>query len=124
LPNLEKASINRDKLYEYALNPDHPSGRHKARVFSSVLGIERGHADVLAEIFKASLPRALAQQGPKTEHGASWVTYHEVVGLNGKAAIVTVAWIFQTEEPDEPKLVSCYIETENQVKLEQLLRRA
>jgi hypothetical protein len=124
LPNYEKASIDRDKLYEYALNPDHPNGRHKARVFSSALGIERWHADVLAEILKAGLPRAHAQQGSKTGHGDSWVTYHEVVGLNGRTAIVTVAWIFRKEEPDEPKLVSCYIETKNQVKLEQMLRRA
>jgi hypothetical protein len=93
LPNYDKASIDRDKLYEYALNPDHPSGRHKARVFSSALGIERWHADVLVEILRASLSRALAQQGPKTGYGDSWVTYHEVVGLNGKAAIVTVAVI-------------------------------
>jgi hypothetical protein len=49
------------------------------------------------------------------------VTYHEIVGLNLQAAIVTVAWIFKTEEPDTPLLVSCYIDTEQQEELAQLL---
>lgn len=30
-----------EKLAGYALDPAHPRGRHKARVFSSALGIER-----------------------------------------------------------------------------------
>jgi len=38
-----------------------------------------------------------------------------------QGAIVTVAWIFKAEEPDTPLLVSCYIETERQEELAQLL---
>jgi len=46
-----------------------------------------------------------------------------MVGVNAPA-IVTVAWIFKTEEPDIPVLVSCYIDTERQEELARLLRGA
>ena len=122
LPNLEHASVSREKLYEYVLNPEHPEGRHKARVFASVLGIERRHADVLAQIIIASLPRAAAGRRQDDEYGQSWTTYHEIVGLNAKTAIITVAWKILVEEPERPKLVSCYIDLDEQQELTQLLR--
>lgn len=39
-----KISVENRKLRDYCLNPHHPVGKHKARVFSSQLGIERGDA--------------------------------------------------------------------------------
>jgi hypothetical protein len=41
LPGAECARIPTDKLVRYALDPDHPRGRHKARVFAWALGIRR-----------------------------------------------------------------------------------
>lgn len=38
LPSGDQAVIDDDKLIGYCLNPEHPEGRHKARVFQSVLG--------------------------------------------------------------------------------------
>jgi len=35
IPNIERAIINPRKLYEYALNPNHPIGRNKAKVFEN-----------------------------------------------------------------------------------------
>ncbi len=39
LPNPEEAIIDSQKLSGYCLNPDHPDGQHKARVFQAVLGL-------------------------------------------------------------------------------------
>lgn len=39
LPGGEHAVVEIKKLRGYCLNPLHPRGRHKARVFSSVLGL-------------------------------------------------------------------------------------
>jgi hypothetical protein len=39
LPNGDQAEISMQKLIGYCLNPEHPSGKHKARVFESALGI-------------------------------------------------------------------------------------
>jgi hypothetical protein len=38
LPNGEASIVEIEKLWDYCLNLDHPRGRHKARVFLSVLG--------------------------------------------------------------------------------------
>ena len=37
------------KLRSYCLNPRHPRGRHKARVFASALGITRENAGLLRQ---------------------------------------------------------------------------
>jgi len=108
-------------LRDYILNMDHPQGRHKAIVFKSMLGIERHHAHVLAEVIRGTLGRALAQRGQVDEFGERWATYHEIIGLNGRPAIVTVAWMFKKEAPGIPVLISLYIEVEQQGKLAKLL---
>ncbi|SRR5712691_7344891 len=117
LPNLEEAAIRIEKLRDYALNMEHPEGRHKAAVFKEMLGIERRHADVLGELLRSTLPAAPAQPGKNDEYGAHWTTYHHIVGLNGQSAVVTVAWIFKKEQSEVPQLISCYIEPRKQEKL-------
>ncbi len=47
LPNGENAEILMQKLISYCLNPEHSSGKHKARVFASVLGITAENAEIL-----------------------------------------------------------------------------
>jgi len=37
MPGGDKAIVEREKLTGYCLNPNHPRGKHKARVFSLVL---------------------------------------------------------------------------------------
>ena len=41
LPRIDRAAIPTEKLVGYALDPSHPRGRHKARVFSAALAIDR-----------------------------------------------------------------------------------
>ncbi len=38
LPNAEKAFVDIEKLRGYCLNQFHERGKHKARLFSSILG--------------------------------------------------------------------------------------
>ena len=122
MPQRERAFVPVEKLRDYALNPTHPEGRSKAVIFKEMLGIERRHANVLAELIKATLPRAPARSGSEDKYGQWWRTYHPIIGLNGREAVVTVAWIFKTQQPDVPVLISCYIEAQEQEKLRQLLR--
>jgi hypothetical protein len=121
LPNLEQAVIPLEKLRDYALNMDHPEGRHKAMVFKEVLGIERRHADVLGELLRLTLPSAPAQPGTGDQYGDYWTTYHGIIGLNAQQAIVTVGWIFKKQQGQAPQLISCYIEPKKQQKLKKLL---
>jgi len=42
LPNGDRAILDIRKLEDYCLSPSHPRGRHKARVFQRVLGVQQG----------------------------------------------------------------------------------
>jgi filamentous hemagglutinin len=46
LTNADRAVIDTRKLTDYALNPDNPVGRHKARVFA---GFDRSNLHLLIE---------------------------------------------------------------------------
>lgn len=50
LPNGKQTVIPMSKLIGYCLNPEHSSGKHKARVFASALGITSENADELREL--------------------------------------------------------------------------
>jgi hypothetical protein len=47
IPNAETAVVDIQKLRDYCLNPDHPRGKHKARVFESALEMTRMDAEYL-----------------------------------------------------------------------------
>jgi hypothetical protein len=49
------------KLRDYCLNSQHPVGKHKARVFSSQLGIVRGDAGLLKEAISEKIKHAVAE---------------------------------------------------------------
>ena len=54
LPNGDRAIVDIVKLRDYCLNPLHPVGRHKARVFQAALGIGREDAEALRMILLAA----------------------------------------------------------------------
>jgi hypothetical protein len=49
LPHRERAVLDLRKIEDYCLNPQHPRGRHKARLFLEALGIQRTDAPWLRE---------------------------------------------------------------------------
>lgn len=46
MPDGDAAIVDRQKLTGYCLNPEHPRGKHKARVFAT-LGFTAENADTL-----------------------------------------------------------------------------
>jgi hypothetical protein len=46
----DRAILDIRKIEDYSLNPAHPRGRHKARVFREALGLERGDAAWLRDV--------------------------------------------------------------------------
>lgn len=69
LPNGEFAVIPMEKLTDYCLNPNDPSGKHKSRVFASALGITPEKANDLRELIaKAAIEGEVVQQN-STEFG-------------------------------------------------------
>ena len=50
IPNAENAVIDIRKLRDYCLNLEHHEGKHKARLFSSILGLTSDDAEELRQI--------------------------------------------------------------------------
>lgn len=107
LPNAEFAFVPLEKLTDYALNPEHPVGKHKATVFEAVLGITIADADYLRDKI---MEAALTQEAIPTrldEFGQRYQIEFEIE-RNGRTATILTSWIL---EPNEllPRLTSCYV---------------
>lgn len=111
LPNAERAVIDIDKLRDYSLNPNHPEGKHKARVFLASLGFTADHAERLRElIMEAILTKEATEQQP-TSYGQRFRVDFHVRGEQGLVAMLSTirsAWIIRNGE-DFPRLTSCFI---------------
>jgi len=55
LPNSERAILDVSKLEDYCLDPAHPRGRHKARVFRESINVTRTDAFWLREALLSGL---------------------------------------------------------------------
>jgi hypothetical protein len=81
LPHGDKAILDIRKIEDYCLNPSHPRGRHKARVFREALDLQRDDAawlrDALLEAARSSetFPIAVDPLGhslaPRCDHQAT-----------------------------------------------------
>jgi hypothetical protein len=107
LPNAESAIVDRDKLAESCLNPDHPRGRHKARVFRSALGIGRNDVEWLRERILEAIATAEARPGKSDVFGQRYVVEFPIEGLSGPETIRSI-WIVLSGE-DALRLVTCFV---------------
>jgi hypothetical protein len=107
LPNGDKAYIPVEKLTEYALNPEHPTGRHKARVFRSALGLTLTDVDYVRSALQNAAAAEEARPAGSTAFGDRYVIDFRVTTNNG-SALVRSAWIIRHGETF-PILTSCYV---------------
>ena len=103
LPRSDEAILDIRKIKDYCLNPAHPRGRHKARVFlEAVQGKD-------ASWLRAVLLEA-ARSGEALQVGDdAWGTYWRLdvtVGRQGKTAVVRTIWIIRTGD-SVPRFVTC-----------------
>ncbi len=119
LPNAENAVIDIAKLQDYCLNPNHPEGKHKARVFQRKVGIRRSHAEQLRQVILQAILTEDALEQQSTVYGRRYVVDVAVSTVEGEdvlltegviksRALVRTAWIIRNEE-DFPRLTSCFI---------------
>jgi hypothetical protein len=105
LPNYQKAVIPRSKIEDYALNPAHNDGQHKARLFKSILGFERQDWQKLSDAIIDALPRHDATFNREDEWGKYYLVSLVIEGPNGNTARVTTVWIFR-HGTDYPSFVT------------------
>jgi hypothetical protein len=100
------AIVDARKLTGYCLNPEHPRGKHKARVFAT-LGFTAENADDLrAALLKAAASND-AQMAAADQFCDRYVLEFEFEGPQGKA-IVRSTWIVRRGER-APRLTSCFV---------------
>ncbi|MBW7900704.1 MAG: hypothetical protein H3C26_04465 [Rhodocyclaceae bacterium] len=105
LPNCTSASIDIRKLHDYALDPNHPEGRHKARVFLSALGLGASDSEWLAA---AILGNICAAEAVEFGHTA-WGTIYKAdiqIWRGNRCAKLRTGWLCRG---DTTKLTTCFI---------------
>ena len=107
LPNGNRAIIDPRKVREYCLNPDHDDGRHKARLFRRLVGLNQSHATLLLDALRQAAASGEAVADKKDRYGRRYTIDFELAGPGGIATIRS-AWIVRADE-DVPRLVTCYI---------------
>jgi Domain of unknown function (DUF6883) len=105
LPNYQNAVIPRSKLEDYALNPAHEEGQHKARLFKSILGFEKADWQELEKTVLDELPYHEAVLVREDQWGKFYSVILPIVGLNGNTAIVQTIWIVEAGK-DYPSFVT------------------
>ena len=107
LPNGQRAELG-DKVEDYALNPFHRHGRHKARVFESVLGITLANAQELrAALLSAAANSDEVETRGDNGFGKVFVLRFPLLNSRGMATVLS-AWVARHGE-DFPRLTTCYI---------------
>lgn len=107
LPNGQRADLG-TKLEDYSLNPLHRDGRHKARVFASVLGITLENRQVLREaLLHAAATSPAADSRGDNGFGEVFVLRFTLATKQNSATVQSV-WIVRHGE-DFPRLTTCYI---------------
>jgi hypothetical protein len=107
LPGGNKAIVDREKLVGYCLDPDHPRGKHKARVFASALGFTAEHADELRDALLRAAATEDAQEALSDRFGRRYMIEFELSAPGGTATVRST-WILRQGE-DTPRLTSCYV---------------
>jgi hypothetical protein len=109
LPNGDKAVVDPRKLTDYCLNPTHPLGKHKARLFADATGITLADWGLLhAELLRAADARDDAVATDRTPFGQKYEITFTLAGPRGggRSAAVLSVWIVGDDQI--PRLVTCY----------------
>ena len=107
LPGGDNAIVDIAKLRDYCLDPQHPRGRHKARVFAATLGLAQTDAEFLRESLLRAAREADALVGESDEYGDRFTVDFEL-NRGNRRAVVRSAWIVLRGET-VPRLTSCFV---------------
>jgi hypothetical protein len=89
-----KAVIDPRKLTDYALNPAHPVGGNKARVFESALGFTKSNADDLMSQLRQGVMNYTPVAGKVDQFGNRFTVDIPVTGPAG-SGVVRSGWIYK-----------------------------
>lgn len=94
IPNAENAVVDIRKLRDYCLNPEHDEGKHKARLFSSILGMRADDAEELRQILLEVIKTQEARLGRRDQFGQRY-TLDFRLEWQDRNATVRSGWIIE-----------------------------
>ncbi len=111
LSNADRAVVDIEKLRDYSLNPNHPEGKHKARLFLDKLGFTTNDAPRLRNLVLEAILTSEAKEQPSSQYGRRFIVdfgIHATVKYVQMTASVRSAWIIRNDE-DFPRLTTCFV---------------
>ncbi|NQE36325.1 DUF6883 domain-containing protein [Microcoleus asticus] len=106
IPNAKNAVVDIRKLRDYCLNPEHDDGKHKARLFSSILGMTPDNAEELRQILLEVIQTHEAQLGRRDGFGQRY-TLDFTIEWQNRSATLRSGWIIE-HHLEIPRLTTCY----------------
>ena len=94
------------KLRNYCLNLEHDNGKHKARLFLSILGMTAEHAEELQQILLEVVKTGEVCLGRKDGFGQRY-TLDFALEWQNRSANLRSGWIIE-HGSTTPKLTTCY----------------
>ena len=94
------------KLRNYCLNSQHNTGKHKAHLFTTLLGMGPDDAEALRDALLEAIKTQEAQLGKKNEHGQRYTVDFTLKWRHNQATIRS-GWIIETTS-DIPKLATAF----------------
>lgn len=105
IPNAKHAVVDIRKLRNYCLNLGHDDGKHKARLFSSILGMKANDAEELRQILLKAVATHEARLGRQDEFGQRY-TLDLPIKWHNRSATLRSGWIIE-HGAEVPKLTTC-----------------
>lgn len=107
LPNSHVAIVDIQKLRDYCLNAEHPTGKHKARVFASALGLTADNADELRDAILEAARSLPATPTESDRFGQRYVLDFHWQG-SSDGPVIRTAWIIRSDD-GIPRLTTCFV---------------
>ncbi len=107
LLNADQAQIDPNKVTGYALNPDHPVGGNKARVFDSALGFNQTNADDLMGQIRQGVTENEPVPGVSDQYGQRFTVDIPVTGPKG-SGVVRTGWIYGPDATT-PRMTTLFV---------------
>jgi hypothetical protein len=106
LPNAELAIVEKKKIQEYLLNPDHRDGASKARFFVE-FGFRREAWEVLAIALREHGRNNEVIRSKETGFGPRYEVHGELEAPDGRHPRICTVW--QVDAPEiTPRLITAY----------------
>lgn len=109
LPDGDRAVVPEEKIWQYLLNPYHPDGCHKLRVFKAALGIGPDDGDHMIEQLKLGARHGIVTSTRSVTGCTLYEVCFDMQGLNERRTRLRSAWKI-ADAGGPPSFVTAYLD--------------